>query len=94
MGDWEITSLQFTYKIDTDQDSDFGKLEFSTDNGQTWIDYLTDTIFNYCYNSNNTFSFTGSSPEWQYLSLEISPQFNCFNIQSGRYPLVQIYFRQ
>jgi hypothetical protein len=83
MGDWEITAIQFIYQIDADQDTDFGKLEFSTDNGQTWIDYLTDTLFNYCYNSNNTYSFTGSSPEWQYFSLEISPQFNCFNIQPG-----------
>ena len=83
MGDWEITAIQFIYQIDADQDSDFGKLEFSTDNGQTWIDYLTDTLFTYCYNYYNSYYFTGSSPEWQYFSLEISPQYYCFNIEPG-----------
>jgi hypothetical protein len=60
-------------------------LEFSTDNGQTWIDYLTDTLFNSCYEFENSFSFTGSSSEWQYFLLNIifPVSEECFNMQQG-----------
>ena len=83
LGDWEITGCNFMYKIDTDLNDDFGKVEFSIDQGETWIDYLTDTLFNYCIYFNNSFSFTGSSDEWHYFSLELNPGFNCFNLQPG-----------
>jgi hypothetical protein len=96
IGDWEVSAIQFDYQIDTDQDSDFGKLEFSTDNGQTWIDYLTDTLFTYCYNYYNSYYFTGTSSDWQYFSLQISPYSNCFNIQPGdtlwyKFTFVSVY---
>ena len=56
------------YKVDTDTLNDFGKIEFSPNNGQTWIDLLTDTIYaqKYCYEWwSEKPNFTGLSLEWR-----------------------------
>jgi len=83
LGDWEETGCNFVYKIDADLNDDFGRMEFSTDQGETWIDYLTDTLYNYCITFNNSFSFTGSSSQWQYFYLVLNPQSYCFDLQPG-----------
>lgn len=39
---WSNASLSFDYLVDTDTLTDFGMIEFSPDNGVTWIDLLND----------------------------------------------------
>ena len=80
-GWWIYSGLHFFYKVDTDEDSDYGKIEFSPDNGELWIDYLNDTIYNNCYFSNNPPYFTGSSDDWEYFEIYNDPW--CFGINEG-----------
>jgi hypothetical protein len=81
-GSWFQTFLSFRYKIDTDDNSDYGKIEFSPDNGITWIDYLTDTIYTDCYGYGD-YLFTGIHEEWQNYSLYNWPDYFCFDINPG-----------
>lgn len=56
------------YRIDSDTLSDFGTIEFSPDNGQTWVNLLTDTIYRElgCYEWwSEEPVFTGNSNGWQ-----------------------------
>ena len=80
-GGWTGTSLFFYYKIDTDEDFDFGKIDFSPDNGQLWIDYLNDTLYNNCYFLFCDPLFTGTNEEWTYFEILNYP--DCFNISEG-----------
>ena len=80
-GWWMFSVLHLFYKVDTDKDSDYGKIEFSPDYGELWIDYLTDTIYNNCYNANKPPYFTGSGDEWEYFEIFNDPW--CFGINEG-----------
>ena len=42
---WSNFSLQFHYFVDSDTLSDFGLIEFSPDNGITWIDIINDPFY-------------------------------------------------
>ena len=75
---WSVTTLSFFYKIDADEGTDFGKIEFSPDNGVTWIDYLTDTVYNDCYWANiQNFMFTGHQDVWQFFEIAYGPSNEC-----------------
>ncbi|OYT12804.1 MAG: hypothetical protein B6I19_08455 [Bacteroidetes bacterium 4572_114] len=78
---WVQTALVFRYKIDTDEDFDFGKIEFSPDNGQLWIDYSNDTIYNNCYYLTSDPVFTGTSVSWSQFGVYNEPY--SFNINDG-----------
>lgn len=74
--------LSGRYKMDTDSLKDFGILEFSPDNGTTWVDLLTDTV----YKQKNCYEwwseepvFTGSVDEWREFHVWLAgfgPEFN------------------
>jgi hypothetical protein len=81
-GGWTYTYLGFYYKIDTDDGADSGKIEFSIDNGVTWIDCLNDTLYPYCFLFFSEISFTGTQYEWQYFEVGIAA-YNCFNFILG-----------
>lgn len=56
------------YKIDSDTLKDFGKIEFSPDNGVTWVDLLTDTVYSEkgCYDWwSEKPTFTGKTDGWK-----------------------------
>lgn len=71
------------YKIDTDSLKDFGRIEFSPDNGTTWIDLLTDTVYQekWCYMWwSEKPCFTGKTDGWQYFSVWLAGFGNEFDI--------------
>ncbi|MCD4730518.1 MAG: T9SS type A sorting domain-containing protein [Bacteroidales bacterium] len=88
-GTWESTYFQFRYKVDSDENLDFGKIEFSYNNGQNWIDYLTDTLFNNCYSGDIPY-FTGTVDNWEYYSIETNPE--CFGFFEGDTILYKVTF--
>ena len=74
------------YRIDSDTLKDYGKLEFSPDNGATWINLVTDTI----YSKKNCYEwwsekpvFTGLKPEWKNFSVFLAPFGPEFDIKWG-----------
>jgi len=81
MGFWmgHTFGLSFDYFVDTDSLNDYGIIEFSPDNGNTWC--------NLTNNSNNCFTWwsfptlTGSNNSWMYAESMIN--FNSFNITQG-----------
>jgi hypothetical protein len=81
MGFWmgHTFGLSFDYFVDTDSLNDYGIIEFSPDNGNTWC--------NLTNNSNNCFSWwsfptlTGSNNSW--MNAEAMINFNSFNITQG-----------
>lgn len=58
---WFNTSLSFDYLVDTDTLTDFGMIEFSPDNGVTWIDLLNDPNYEEYIDWNFKPVLTGSS---------------------------------
>jgi hypothetical protein len=88
-GGWTGTSLQIEYRIDSDIGNDYGYVEFSPDNGLTWVNYMTDTIYNDCYYMYDTV-FTGFSEDWEYASYYNNPW--CFNMQFGDSMMYRITF--
>lgn len=58
---WSNASLSFDYLVDTDTLTDFGMIEFSPDNGVTWIDLLNDPNYEEYIDWYNLPILTGSS---------------------------------
>ena len=55
------------YKVDTDSLNDFGKIEFSPDNGNLWVDLLHDTIYPFPSWTTNKPVLTGTSDWTEFL---------------------------
>ena len=96
LNDWGVLFLQAMYKINTDTITDFGSIEFSPNNGNTWINLLTDTIYSqqnlYDWSSNDKPVFSGNSAGWQILSLCITDYDHYFNISDGDTVLFRFTF--
>ena len=61
------------YKIDSDTLNDYGLIEFSPDNGETWIDLINDTIYNqYIMWNTQKPVLTGRTHEWTYFYVNIA----------------------
>jgi hypothetical protein len=58
--------IEGVYYCDTDSLNDYGLIELSVDNGQTWINILKDSIIPQF----NAPILTGNSNGWQYFSLD------------------------
>lgn len=71
------------YFVDSDSLFDYGTIEFSPDNGATWINLLTDTEYSDYY---NWFSekpvLTGSSNGWQFFGIQLAGMNEVFEIDS------------
>lgn len=74
------------YKVDTDHLSDYGKIEFSPNNGETWVDLLTDTVYENmgCYYwVTDKPVLTGTSTDWKYFHVWLAGFGSVFDIQDG-----------
>lgn len=78
--------LSGVYKVDSDSLTDFGKIEFSPNNGVTWIDLLTDTVYKNmgCYYWDTSKPvLTGTSTNWEYFNVLVAGFGSVFDIQHG-----------
>lgn len=72
------------YRVNSDSLNDYGMIEFSPDNGVTWIDLLNDTVYNsYYYWKLPKPVLTGNSSGWQDFYVNLARLGPLFNIQIG-----------
>jgi len=77
-------SLSAHFKVDSDSLNDFGRIDFSPDNGITWITILGDTATCCCdIGPSSLFpaNFTGYSAEWRFFNCELAAFGPMYNIQ-------------
>lgn len=72
LGGNESLQLNFWFKMNTDSLTDYGKVEASIDNGNIWIDLLTEDITYGLYWIGSKPVLTGNSNGWQHFALELS----------------------
>ena len=87
--------LSAHFKVDSDSLNDFGLIEFSPDNGITWVTILGDTAS--CCCSFGGFSpqpeaLTGYSSNWPFFVCELASFGPLYNIQSGDTVLYRFSF--
>jgi len=77
--------LAGNFYVNSDSLNDYGMLEFSPDNGSTWIDLINDTIYNsfYYWNLSTPPVLTGNSDGWEHFSVYLAELGPVFNIQYG-----------
>jgi hypothetical protein len=88
-------TLEFSgyYNVNSDSLNDFGTIEISCDQGTTWINLITDSIYNsYYYWNGPKPTLTGNSNGWQFFSIYLSPLQSAFNVQWGDTILFRITF--
>jgi Secretion system C-terminal sorting domain len=74
------------YFVNSDSLTDYGKIEFSPDNGATWIDLIANTTYAssiFWINSSIKPSFSGNSNGWKKFRAKIDELGPIFNIQYG-----------
>ena len=77
-------SLMGYYQVDSDSLNDMGFLEYSPDNGITWIDLVNDTTYNASYSWGSSKPvLTGSSNGWQWIYVNVAPLGLVFPISTG-----------
>lgn len=81
-------TLSGFYKVDTDSINDYGKIEFSPDNGNRWVDLLNDTITPPIWLSDKPV-LTGTS-DWKYFYVQLAHM--GFNIELGDTVLYRFTF--
>jgi hypothetical protein len=70
------------YKINSDTLTDYGKIEFSPDNGMTWINAYTDSVYFASY-ENPKPALSGKSNGWQNLYVRFWDQNHHYNFSYG-----------
>jgi len=85
--------LSGKYYVNSDTLTDYGTIEFSPDNGNTWIDLLNDTahVPSYLWNGTRP-TLTGNSNGWKYFYTNIASLGPVFNIQHGDTVLYRFTF--
>jgi hypothetical protein len=78
--------------VRTDSLNDYGRIEFSPDNGITWIDLLSDTLYpsNFIWSTKPV--LTGNYNGWQYFDLLLVDIGSIFPIQFGDTVLYRFTF--
>ena len=75
------------YFVDTDTEKDYGYIEFSPNNGSTWINFSTDTVYSPFYTfyiQGSSYNiFTGHTGNWNFFHIELAQLGQIFNIQQG-----------
>jgi hypothetical protein len=86
---YHTVELRGRYWVDTDSLNDFGYFEFSPDNGQSWINLMTDTFYidNVFIYYSGPRVFTGSSAlpwsNWQWFSINVAPMAHLMSFDDG-----------
>lgn len=75
-------SIQGYYMANTDSLNDFGSIELSPDNGNTWIDIINDNSVLSAWNSQIP-TLTGNSNGWQYFDFNVLSTAGTLGITSG-----------
>jgi hypothetical protein len=76
--------FQGQYNVQTDTLNDYGLIEFSPDNGTTWIDLINDTVYSsYFIWQTPKPVLTGHSEEWKYFEVMTGDLSSVFNLQLG-----------
>ena len=70
------------YNVDSDSLPDFGKIEFSGDNGISWVDLLNDSIYETWLEGVKPI-LTGNSNGWKFFYLGVTYLKYYFNIRMG-----------
>lgn len=75
--------FQGAYNVQTDPLNDYGLMEFSPDNGTTWVDLFNDTIYNVSMWYSQVPVLTGNSNGWRYFDLSMVDLGSVFNLNLG-----------
>jgi hypothetical protein len=87
---YPMAAIQFRYKVDTDSLLDYGTIEFSPDNGTTWVNLLDSSNQNINYHGPPT--ITGKSNGWQLVMFSFTNLGAFYNIQDGDTTLFKFTF--
>lgn len=81
------------YNVNSDSLTDYGTIEFSPDNGTTWVDLINDTAYaSYLSWQLPKPVLTGNSNGWQYFWVHLAQLGPVFNIQDGDTVLYRFTF--
>lgn len=81
------------YQVNTDSLNDFGAIEFSPNNGITWIDLINDTVYDEYYEWwTEKPILTGSSDGWVEFAVWLAPLGPIFNITENDTVLYKFTF--
>jgi len=83
LNDLGMMWISASYKINSDTLTDYGTIEFSPDNGISWINFLTDTVYaqqGIYYWINEKPVFSGNNSDWQMFTINIQDYNHLFNI--------------
>lgn len=81
--------LKFWHRFDLEQNLDYGRIQYSIDSGQTWINlgYISDPLGSNWYNSSSAglHSWSGSSNGWILSTYDLSQFYNSSSILQFRF---------
>ncbi len=80
---WFHFGLQFRYFVDSDTLTDFGMIEFSPDNGTSWIDLLNDPTYSGYLNWGSPPVLSGTSGGWKEDGIYMGDLGDFLDIQPG-----------
>lgn len=73
-----------SYVVQTDSIKDYGLIEFSPDNGVTWIDLVHDTLYSTSIHwYSNVPVFTGRSSGWKHFEVLLADNSSVFGVELG-----------
>lgn len=80
---YDLVLFEGWYFVQSDSLNDFGRMEFSADNGTTWIDLIHDTLYPANFQWFQKPELTGNSDGWQRFEMMLADIGSIFNIQMG-----------
>ncbi len=83
---YHTATLSGFYKVDSDSINDYGTIEFSGDNGITWVDIVNDTLIteNYVHWERSEVPIlTGNSGDWKYFHVYLMGLAEYYNINEN-----------
>ena len=84
MGDiYGFGMLQGEFNVQTDSLHDYGRMEFSPDNGTTWIDLINDTLYNTFIWYTEKPVLSGNSHGWKNFEVLLADIGSVFNLHLG-----------
>jgi hypothetical protein len=89
---YDLVILEGHYFVQSDTLNDFGTIEFSPDNGSTWIDLLSDTLYPANFQWYVKPVLTGNSNEWKYFEMFLADIGSIFPLQIGDTVLYRFIF--